>query len=303
MKTKLLAFLGFIFLIVPLVRGDNYTTTLYFEQTESALNALLKTQVFPHPEGVHYGDQFDIYIWDQSINLEPGVAHFSCTVHADLVIDGEQTTYEYPLNLTLNIPSVNLSLNGITTFLEGIPQQIQNLPGPQWVKDKIVDAYENLQLTMYPNKVIDNANASIPDELDITVNDFGLSTPDIQQDKIVWSINSNYDVNDPNITGWFKETSDHQKLFKFHSNVHRKIIKIKVYRSQYFRAETIPNDDLNADDYSPVYTFSPDDIQAFDYYYVVVWFGPQDFFTKIVYRFLNTRVEHDWQIMTMKGHV
>ncbi len=50
-----------------------------------------------------------------------------------------------------------LSTDDITAFLENFPTYINtNFPQiPQWVRDKIIEHYNSLQLTMYPAKILD----------------------------------------------------------------------------------------------------------------------------------------------------
>jgi hypothetical protein len=64
-----------------------------------------------------------------------------------------------------------LSTDDITAFLENFPNYINaNFPQiPQWIRDKIIEHYNSLQLTMYPAKILDYAESYIPDFLDIEV--------------------------------------------------------------------------------------------------------------------------------------
>ncbi|GEM_PF-2367397 len=155
--------------------ADNYTVTLQFEQTEEALSTLFRAQVFPHPLGVHNGDDYDIYLWNPDIDIEPGVVKFNFTIFADVVIGGTPIQYNYPFSLPLNIPAGELSITGIIAFLEGIPAQINSMDGPQWVKDIIIAEYEGLELTVYPNSLLEDANANIPESWDLTVGNFGFT--------------------------------------------------------------------------------------------------------------------------------
>lgn len=64
-----------------------------------------------------------------------------------------------------------LSTDDVTAFLENFPNYINTnfTQIPQWIRDKIIEHYQSLQLTMYPAKVIDYAESYIPDFLDIEV--------------------------------------------------------------------------------------------------------------------------------------
>ncbi|BDQ02993.1 hypothetical protein [Ignavibacterium sp.] len=64
-----------------------------------------------------------------------------------------------------------LSTDDITAFLENFPTYINtNFPQiPQWVRDKIIEHYNSLQLTMYPAKILDYAESYVPDFIDVEV--------------------------------------------------------------------------------------------------------------------------------------
>ena len=97
LKTVKAAVVFFVFTTVCV--AENYTVSLYFEQTENALSTLFRTQAFPHPIGDHNGDDYDIYIWNPTIDIEPGYVNFIFTIYADVVINGVPTQYTYPFNI------------------------------------------------------------------------------------------------------------------------------------------------------------------------------------------------------------
>lgn len=70
-----------------------------------------------------------------------------------------------------------LSTDNVTAFLEYFPNYINtNFPQiPQWVKDKIIEHYQSLQLTMYPAKILDYAESYVPDFLAIEVSNISFS--------------------------------------------------------------------------------------------------------------------------------
>lgn len=172
---KLIASVSCFLILISNSSAEIHSINFTFEQSEEALNTLFKTKVFPRLIGNHDGDDYDIYIWEPSIDIEPGVVNFNFTIIADLVIGGEPVTHQYPLNLPLDFPEVDVSISGIITFLEGIPDQISSMDGPQWVKDTIITYYEGMELTAYPNQLLDNANEDIPESWDVTVGDFGFT--------------------------------------------------------------------------------------------------------------------------------
>ena len=214
-----------IFLTIS--RAENYTVSLYFEQTEEALTTLIKTQVFPHPIGDHNGDGYDIYLWEPNIDIEPNSASFQCTIYADVTVSGNLQHYTYTFDIPLNIPSGELSISGIISILEGIPDQITSMEGPQWVKDIIIAEYEGLELTVYPNSLLEDANASIPGYIDVEVTDISYSW-EAMTDLIRYTISVDIDANTPWITGEWQEDGSYY-LFHFNSNIETQVLFIGVY--------------------------------------------------------------------------
>lgn len=74
-----------------------------------------------------------------------------------------------------------ISTDNVTAFLENFPNYINNnFPQiPQWVKDKIIEHYQSLQLTMYPAKILDYAESYIPNFLDIEVSNIIFSVQSV----------------------------------------------------------------------------------------------------------------------------
>lgn len=70
-----------------------------------------------------------------------------------------------------------ISTDDVTAFLENFPNYINtNFPQiPQWVRDKIIEHYQSLQLTMYPAKILDYAENFVPNFLAIEVSNITFS--------------------------------------------------------------------------------------------------------------------------------
>lgn len=170
-----------------LVQGETFNITFEFNQSEAALNTLFRAHVFPHPIGVYGDNDYNIYLWEPSVNIESNSVIFNFTVFADITIGSETIQYIFPFSLPLEIPTGELSIQGLITQLEGIPDVINALNGPQWVKDIIITEYEDLELLLYPNSLLEAANENIPENWDININDFGI-TPSIDGDILTFTL-------------------------------------------------------------------------------------------------------------------
>jgi len=78
-----------ILIITAACYAENYNVSVYFEQTEEALNTLFRAQAFPHPIGDHNGNDYDIYMWDPTVDLEVGMINFNFTIYANELMNWE----------------------------------------------------------------------------------------------------------------------------------------------------------------------------------------------------------------------
>ncbi|MCS7053506.1 MAG: hypothetical protein NZM09_07195 [Ignavibacterium sp.] len=71
----------------------------------------------------------------------------------------------------------SLSTDNVTAFLQNLPNYINsNFPQiPQWIKDKIIEHYQSLQLEMYPAKLLNYAESLIPNFLAIEISNIDFS--------------------------------------------------------------------------------------------------------------------------------
>lgn len=96
---------------------------------------------------------------------------------AVLKINTTQTGYlEIEIHPSIYV-NYQLSTDNVTAFLENFPNYINTtFPEiPQWIRDKIIQHYQSLQLEMYPAKILDYAESYVPDFLDIEVSNIGFS--------------------------------------------------------------------------------------------------------------------------------
>jgi len=149
-----------------------YTIETYFEITEISINQFIRTYVFPNPVGT-YSDggtvySYNIVITQPEIVLNNGQIRFKSIIYGTVSVLNNEYKYKYPIDVGIRIPDGGVSISGIIGFLEGIPDAINSIgAGPQWLKDKIIDAYNNLELSLYPMGLLDEINELFPDELDI----------------------------------------------------------------------------------------------------------------------------------------
>lgn len=280
--------------------AENYTVSLYFEQPEEALNTLFRTQAFPHPVGDHNGAAYDIYLWDPVIDIKPGTVSFLFTIHADLIVSGNPQHYTYAFDIPLAIPSGELSVSGIIAFLEGIPAQINSMDGPQWVKDIIIAEYEGLELTVYPNSLLEDANASIPGFIDVEVTDISFSWEALT-DLLQYTLSVDITANTPLITGQWQEDGSYY-LFRFHPNVETQVLFIGVYNVHGNGEDSDPDMLLTPNVWSDPIRISFGNVIASANYRCKVLFGSPYGWFAVYYSFSNLG-QSGWNYMSITSTI
>jgi hypothetical protein len=71
----------------------------------------------------------------------------------------------------------SISTDNITAFLQNFPTYINStFPSiPQWIRDKIIEYYQPLQLTLYPVKILDYVQSFVPGFLNIEVSNIAFN--------------------------------------------------------------------------------------------------------------------------------
>ncbi len=130
-----------------------------FEISEVAMSTFIQTQVFPQPEGTYGTDSYKIRISAPRVELHSGSITFKATITGYVTAGSVTIPYAYTVSNSISIPTIDLSIQGIIGVLQGIPDQINSQSGPQWLKDIIINAYTNLNLTVYPQRILDRLGA------------------------------------------------------------------------------------------------------------------------------------------------
>lgn len=158
----------------------SYDISLNFEVTESAMDQFIRLQLFPEPVGTYTDGSnsysYSISIFQPDIEVASGSVTFSSAIIASVTLLGNTVSYTYPISVPVSIPTGSISVNDIKGFLEDIPDEINNISvGPQWLKNIIIDAYEDLELSLYPEQFLEDINDQLPDDLDIVIDDIEFS--------------------------------------------------------------------------------------------------------------------------------
>lgn len=173
------------------------STSIQFVQTEESLTSLLKTEVWPRPIGFYGGDPYEVYAWNPSLDISQQTLTLNFVFIADYEINEVPIYKEIPISIDLEINALTLSISGVSVLLEGISSQIQNSALPAWLKSILISQYEGLELTIYPQKLLDEINDQIPSSIDFTITDISTTILDLQVGKLVWTLEIEYIINAP----------------------------------------------------------------------------------------------------------
>jgi len=187
----------FLFIGNTVLLSTTQSVSIEFVQTEEALTSLMKTEIWPRPVGTENGNSYEVYAWDPVIDIEPNLITLRFTIIADFEISGTPFHQEVPMSLALQVNEINLSVSGVTTFLNGISTQINNSSLHSWLKPIVISAYEGLELTVYPQKLLEVINDQIPSSIDLTITDISTTFLDFQEDEMVWTLAIEYEINKP----------------------------------------------------------------------------------------------------------
>lgn len=135
-----------------------------FDISQNAINAFVSRVTFPHFTGTFPNTNITYETWIST----PYITLHDCELKANFTIyvitfDGiEYHEYVIPVSPDLIIYEQGYSFQEIRAFIVYLPELINGLNIPQIVKDLIIQKYEDLDLPMYPGRLLELANSYVP---------------------------------------------------------------------------------------------------------------------------------------------
>lgn len=157
--------------------GQGRALPVHYQLTSEAINRYLVSQTYPTLSGSISGYTYSISITKPFVQLNPNSATVQFTIQANTSIGN----YIFTVQPTFSIPNLSISLSQITAAIQqfdGIINARTDIPS--WLKPIIINGYNNLNLMVYPSKLLDYANAQLPIWADIQVTDISISFAVIQ---------------------------------------------------------------------------------------------------------------------------
>lgn len=229
---KYLKLLFIVFILNCSVFSEDYTDyniKLYFELPEESIDQFIKTQVFPRPEGNYESQYYRVTLIQPDIEITSETITFYSQIITKVTIGSETIRYVYDIEVPVSIPAENISINEISGILQGIPDAINSQYGPQWLKNIIITAYNDLELDIYPQQFLNEINTQIPEDFDLEINDIGFGWEAVDG-KLIFTLFVPIHARGPFVLcynnenwRWFS-TDAMQANFKFVSNVELYVI-------------------------------------------------------------------------------
>jgi len=148
------------------------TINMSVDIAEIAINRFIATQNFPPVSGTFPNTNITYTAWISRPFVTLRANHFRAnfTIY---VQTSEPAFYVIPVNPDLRLDPAFVTLSEVRAWLENFPALINSLNIPQMIKDMIIQQYNNLNVIIYPNRLLDMANNLIPQYLNIWITDMG----------------------------------------------------------------------------------------------------------------------------------
>ncbi len=263
----MLAFLSF----PAIVLCQSRTISASVQVTATAINRFIAAQTFPTLNGSASEYTYNVFITNPVVQLNTNSATVQFTIQANT----SAGNYTFNVQPTITIPNLNVTASQIIATLQAFESLINlRTDIPSWLKPVIVSGYNNLNLVIYPSKLIDYANSTVPDFITIQVTDIGLAlsvTPGI----MTFTISAVVQGTPPSFTAQWMGTGGGFVSIRFGSSVATTVKQVKVYSSvpQEVYANTNQNLPISKGGYSTQINIS-NYLSVGQYYIVVVFQSP-----------------------------
>lgn len=220
MKTIAVFFTSIAFTLMGYSQ-QNITGT--FEVDESAVNAFIGIEYssgrLPHEfSGSVGGFTYHLVLGQPLVEFLPNFMRIRATLDAETNIGN----FHWEITPSIYV-NYSASLTDIKAFLENFPVYVNTYlaNAPQWLRDVIIQHYQDLQLTIYPGKVLDFLESYVPQFLAIEVTNISGSTQSMQG-----KLSISLTITTRGIAPYYPAYTYNQSLLKIKSNVQVTIKRI-----------------------------------------------------------------------------
>jgi len=221
-------FLAFIAFTLMAFSQQNITGT--FEVDESAANAFIGIEYSSGQLPFEFSGTVGGYTYHLVLR-QPLIEFLPNFMRMRAGLDAYTSIGNFHWEITPSIyVNYSASLIDIKAFLENFPTYVNTYlaDAPQWLRDVIILHYQNLQLTMYPGKVLDFVESYVPEFLAIEVTNISGTTQSLQG-----KLSISLTITTRGISPYYEAYTYNQELLKIKSNV-----RVTVKRIAFINAST-----------------------------------------------------------------
>jgi len=212
--------------------ANNHTFTLKFNLSGTAINRALQQQ-YNLPNFTTTSGSYQAYTY--TLSITDYYAVFS-TDHIKLYMAVKCTTnvgnFDVVLQPTLAIPTSSISTDQVKAVLTNLPNKVNELNIPEWLKSVLIGKYASLEPWVYPSKLLKNINNSTlfnsQRNVDVQNLDLGFQ---VLNNKLVLTVTTTVNASKPDffVTA-FKGNMNGQyyNIFEVLSNIKVEIKKITL---------------------------------------------------------------------------
>lgn len=226
-KLRIITMLLIIYMCMPLDVFSQQNITGTFEVDESAVNGFVAIQYsspsFPREfSGTVGGFTYHLYLSQPTVEFVPNYMR----MHAHLRAETNIGNFEWDISPSIYI-NYSISLEDVVALIENFPQYVNTYlsDAPQWLRDVIIQHYQNLNLLVYPGKILEFAESYIPDFLAIEICNIGFDPIISMQDKVSITVFITAQGIPPAYPGYTRN----RNFFRIHSNVAVDVKRVTFY--------------------------------------------------------------------------
>lgn len=187
---RILFLLLIIISTMSLYAGD-HSFSVNFELTQTAINRALAQQYnqlnFPRTVSGNvsaFGITYTIYLSRPFIDLLSG----SVRVNMPIRVESNVGNFDgLNINPTISIPQSSISTAQVTAFLLDLPDKVNLLSIPDWLKTVLVSTYNSYEPWLYPSKLLNQISSPFLNQRRVNINSMTLGWS-VSSDKLTFTI-------------------------------------------------------------------------------------------------------------------
>lgn len=200
---KKFLFLLLIIFSSTFLRAGDHSFSVNIELTQTAINRALAQQYdlsnFPRVVSGNVptlGITYTIYLSRPFIDLLPN----SIGINMSIRVESNVGNFDgLNVNPTITIPQSSISTSQVTAYLLDLPDKINSLNIPDWLKTVLVSTYNSYEPWLYPSKLLNQISSPFLNQRRVNVNNITLGWS-VNPEKLILTITTDVNSQLPNFS-------------------------------------------------------------------------------------------------------